>query len=206
MGNSHKQKLLVVPSPDEVNKLMKSTGFTREELEMLYTAYRRISQLEDPDGLIDEQEFKIACGWEESEIAQRIFHLFDVNSDKVVNFEEFASGMAVFHGTDLDKKIEFSFRLYDLDDNGFIEKEELLGMLRASLLENCVLGLSEAQLKKIIDYTFLHIDANHDDKISFDEYKALVKKYPSVLEDFKVDFMRDKLKAQNSVAESESSY
>jgi len=78
-------------------------------------------------------------------------------------------------------------------------------MLRSSLLENCILGLSEAQLVKIIDYTFLHVDANHDEKISFDEYKSLVKKHPSVLEDFKVDFRS--AFAQNSPTEtSESSY
>lgn len=205
MGNSHKQKIPFLPSPEEISRLVRSTGFSRDELEVLYTTYRRISQLEDADGLIDEQEFKKACGWEESEIARRIFHLFDTNSDKVVNFEEFATGMAVFHGTDMDKKIEFSFRLYDLDDNGYIDKQELLGMLRASLLENCVLGLSESQLKKIIDYTFLHIDANHDDKISFEEYKALVKKYPSVLEDFKLDF-RKKQGLPQLTEVSESTY
>lgn len=53
-----------------------------------------------------------------------------------------------------------------MDDNGYIDKEELLGMLRASILANCFLGLSEAQLKNIIDFTFEHVDANHDQRIS----------------------------------------
>jgi len=80
--------------------------------------------------------------------------------------------------------------LYDLDDNGYIEKRELLDMLRASLLENCFFGLSEAQLKNIIDYTFEYVDANHDELISREEYKSLVMKYPSALEDFKLVFKK----------------
>jgi len=170
----------------------------------LYSAYCRISGLRDADGLIDEQEFTRACGWEDSEIAKRIFHLFDINSDRVVNFEEFVKGMAIFHGNDLDKKIDFSFRLYDLDGNGYIDRQELLGMLQASLLENCFFGLSETQLKNIIDYTFEHVDANHDERISREEYKALVTKYPSALEDFKLVFKKP-VKPLVRPSESESS-
>jgi len=63
-------------------------------------------------------------------------------------------------------------------------------MLRASLLENCFFGFSQAQVQNIIDYTFEHVDTNHDERISLEEYKTLVLKYPAALEDFKLVFKK----------------
>jgi Ca2+-binding EF-hand superfamily protein len=60
-----------------------------------------------------------------------------------------------------------SFKLYDMDNDGYIDKNELFQMLRASLFENFMLELSEAQMKKLVDSTFDEVDTNGDGKISF---------------------------------------
>uniref|UniRef100_A0A6B2LKW6 EF-hand domain-containing protein n=1 Tax=Arcella intermedia TaxID=1963864 RepID=A0A6B2LKW6_9EUKA len=158
-------------------------------MEVLYAAYSHVSGLEDEDGLIDIVEFKRACGWEDSKVAERIFHLFDINNDGHVNFEEFVSGLAIFKSGSTEEKLKFSFRLYDVDGDGFIQKKELLEMLRASLLENCTLNLSSSQLERIIDSTFKQVDTNSDDQISFEEYSALVSKDPYLLDCFKFELV-----------------
>uniref|UniRef100_A0A6B2LQV0 EF-hand domain-containing protein n=1 Tax=Arcella intermedia TaxID=1963864 RepID=A0A6B2LQV0_9EUKA len=73
-----------------------------------------------------------------------------INNDGHVNFEEFVSGLAIFKSGSTEEKLKFSFRLYDVDGDGFIQKKELLEMLRASLLENCTLNLSSSQLERIL--------------------------------------------------------
>lgn len=47
-----------------------------------------------------------------------------------------------------------SFKLYDLDGDGFIDKSELFIMLRAAMLETAELELTERQLTEIVEQTF----------------------------------------------------
>jgi Ca2+-binding EF-hand superfamily protein len=66
-----------------------------------------------------------------------------------------------------------SFKIYDLDRDGYIDKEELFHMLQASLFENFLLELSESQMRKLVDSTFEEVDLNKDGRLSFGKYLAL---------------------------------
>lgn len=77
---------------------------TTIELETLYESYRRISSLQDRDGVIDIQEFKRAFGWEDSTVAARLFHVFDLNSDQSIDFEEFVKGLAICRSGTVEEK------------------------------------------------------------------------------------------------------
>ena len=87
------------------------------------------------------------------------------------------------------KKIDFithtrtiivSFRIYDFDRDGCISKEELYKLLEASLVENS-LGIPQEQLGSLVDATFAEADTDGDGKISFEEYRVLVTKHPSMI-------------------------
>ena len=53
-------------------------------------------------------------------------------------------------------------------------------MLDATLREND-LELSAVQIQSLVDATFLEADTNHDGKIDFEEYKAMVEARPSMI-------------------------
>jgi serine/threonine-protein phosphatase 2B regulatory subunit len=59
-------------------------------------------------------------------------------------------------------------------------------MLKASLFENCMLELSEKQMKALVDHTFFEADTNGDGKISFEEYKDMVMKHPRIVENLTI--------------------
>ncbi len=67
-------------------------------------------------------------------------------------------------------EVTVSFKIYDLDRDGYIDKEELFHMLQASLFENFLLELSEAQMRKLVDSTFEEVDLNKDGRLSFGKY------------------------------------
>ncbi|QHN87588.1 Calcineurin B-like protein [Arachis hypogaea] len=53
----------------------------------------------------------------------QIFDLFDVKRKGVIDFDDFVRSLNVFHpNAPLEDKIDFSFRLYDLDSTGFVER------------------------------------------------------------------------------------
>ncbi|XP_028549777.1 calcineurin B-like protein 1 [Dendrobium catenatum] len=56
----------------------------------------------------------------------QIFELFDVKQKGVIDFVDFVLSLNVFHpNAPHDDKVDFSFKLYDLDGNGFIERKEV---------------------------------------------------------------------------------
>ena len=133
-------------------------------------------------------EFQQALGLKNSAFADRIFRVFDLNKDEVINFKEFVSGLSVFcsKGT-VEEKLSLSFRLYDGDEDGYIDKSELMKMLRAIMFDNMLFKLSDDHIRALVDSTFSEADMDGDGRISYEEYKLLVNKHPTILKNLTLD-------------------
>jgi len=184
-GKTSKSKLELTEK--DIHDLCEATHFSEKEIEKLFEHFKTISSSLVDDGVIDQSEFQQALGLKDNMFAARLFKMFDENDDKVINFKEFVSGFSVLcpKGT-FDEKLNFSFRIYDLDGDGFIDKDELYHMLKASIFETLVLQLSESQMRALVDHTFEEVDINHDGRISFEEYKAMAMKHPKIVDNITI--------------------
>ncbi|BAS78194.1 calcineurin B-like protein 8 [Oryza sativa Japonica Group] len=174
--------------------LAKETTFSVSEVEALFELFKKISHSIFRDGLIHKEEFQLALFRNSNKknlFANRIFDLFDLKRNGVIDFGEFVRSLSIFHPeTPLGDKIAFAFRLYDLRGTGCIEREELHEMVLA-LLNESDLFLSEEAVEQIVDQTFKQADLNDDGKIDPDEWKTFASKNPALLKNMTLPYLKD---------------
>eukprot|EP00095_Tigriopus_kingsejongensis_P002708 snap_masked-scaffold809_size94238-processed-gene-0.4 protein:Tk02708 transcript:snap_masked-scaffold809_size94238-processed-gene-0.4-mRNA-1 annotation:"calcineurin subunit b isoform 1" len=145
-------------------------GFSREEMTRLEKRFHKLDL--DRSGAISVKEFLSVPELKENPLLQRVVDVFDSDLSGEVDFKEFVKGLAQFAAIrgNSDAKLEFIFRIYDMDRDGFISNGELFQVLKMMVGKN----LTDSQLQQIVDKTILYLDKDDDGRISFDEFRHLV--------------------------------
>ncbi|KAL1824981.1 hypothetical protein ACET3Z_011759 [Daucus carota] len=110
-------------------------------------------------------------------LAPRIYDLFDNNRDGTIVMREILCGFSSLRNSQGDEALRLCFQMYDTDGFGCISKDEVASMLRALPDECLPLDITEqGKLDEIFDV----MDANNDGKVTFDEFKAAMKRDSSL--------------------------
>ena len=82
-----------------------------------------------------------------------------------------------------EEQTEFCFKVYDLNEDGFISREEMLTMMGNCLYRNEVEEGDEG-IKDLIDMTIRKMDVDKDGRISYSDFAATVSKDYLMMEAF----------------------
>ncbi|KAL5064226.1 hypothetical protein RYX36_025963 [Vicia faba] len=195
MGCFNSKPTTQFPVKEDPVILASQTAFTVSEVEALFELFKSISTCNLRMGVVSlQEEFQLAIfknKKKENIFANRIFDLFDVKKKGVIDFDDFVRSLNVFHpNAAIEDKIEFSFRLYDLHNTGFIERQAVKQMLIALLFES-EMKLADDVIETILDKTFMDADLNQDGKIDMVEWRKFVSENPSLLKIMTLPYLRD---------------
>lgn len=123
-------------APKTLAELRDQTNFTVGEIQEWYKEFR----ITWPKEILTMKEFKTAYSTifpigDAAEFAEHVFRVFDLNGDGLLDFREFMCGFSVVLRGSVEEKLMFSFRIYDVDCNGFISRDEMKQVLSVRILK-----------------------------------------------------------------------
>jgi len=143
--------------------------FDPDEIKRLGKRFRKLDL--DNSGSLSIDEFMSLPELQQNPLVQRVIDIFDADGNGEVDFKEFIQGVSQFSVKgDKESKLRFAFRIYDMDNDGYISNGELFQVLKMMVGNN----LKDTQLQQIVDKTILFADKDEDGKISFQEFCSVV--------------------------------
>jgi len=191
MGNSRSSLQL---QQENIEQISEETGFTSNQIERLWSRFTSLDKQQK--GHLTREDFLRIPELAINPLGDRIVHAFfrdSSNKDEeeggkfggasekeIVNFPDFVRVLAHFRPIKKNaeknkmnsRKLRFAFRMYDLDGDDKISKEELLAVLTMMVGAN----ISEDQLVSIAERTIMEADDDKDNLISFDEFCKVLER------------------------------
>ncbi|XP_076245312.1 neurocalcin homolog isoform X2 [Calliopsis andreniformis] len=162
--------------PERLHSLTCRTGFTKNEIRKLYRAFKQYC----PRGAVTTNDLKPAYAklfplGDSAKYAQIVFNTFDRDGDGIINFGDLLGEIALITNGDINQKLSWIFRFYDLNGDGYVTRKEMLIIITAiyEMLHN---GQSiQRMVDRHVDKVFEKMDIDKDGVISQEEFISSCK-------------------------------
>lgn len=84
---------------------------------------------EDGSGQIEYPEFLKGFGLDNTPLTQKIFYIFDEDHSGYLDYYEFLKAIDKYRKMTYDERVAWCFKVYDLDDSGGIDRDELCAII-----------------------------------------------------------------------------
>ncbi|KAL0393691.1 UNVERIFIED_CONTAM: Calcineurin B-like protein 8 [Sesamum latifolium] len=165
------------PGFEEHTILASETTFNVNEVEALYILFEQLSSSIVDDGRIHKEEFLLAlfnCSSKKNILAERLFELFDLKRNGVIEFGEFVRSLSIFH-PDAPEADKIAFTVKEVKT-----LNELYRKLGSTLVDD-----------GFLNRTFEEADSDKDGKIDIEEWKDLAVRRPTLLRNMTIPYLKD---------------
>ncbi|XP_052750196.1 calaxin isoform X2 [Galleria mellonella] len=184
---------------------LKSTHFRKNELEALFTMYRKLvaaAQAIAPATAIGQQPVKVD-GIDQSTFRDVMHNTFDLVTEETIlermwvtwergtsggegalKFEAWVKGLSKLLRGTVEERIAHCFAVYDLNNDGCISKDEMFLLLKNSLLKQPGDEDPDEGVRELVELVLKKLDVDKDGRVSIEDYRAAVDQEPLLLEAF----------------------
>ncbi|XP_034722715.1 guanylyl cyclase-activating protein 2-like [Etheostoma cragini] len=161
-------------------------------LQQIQELYRKFAS-ECPSGNLHLHEFKRFFGInsnsteEECAYMEHLFQSFDTNEDGKIDFMEYVAGLHLVLRGKLEDKLKWSFKVYDRDGNGGLDRQEVRQIVKIINKIKKHNDPDAGNIEDICERIFDLVDKNNDRQISLEEFIEGAEKDPWVMEQLQLD-------------------
>ncbi|XP_064123215.1 calcium and integrin-binding protein 1 isoform X2 [Loxodonta africana] len=119
---------------------------------------------------------------------ERICGVFSTSPTRdSLSFEDFLDLLSVFSDTATpDIKSHYAFRIFDFDDDGTLNREDLCQLVNCLTGEGEDTRLSASEMKQLIDNILEESDIDRDGTINLSEFQHVISRSPDFVSSFKI--------------------
>uniref|UniRef100_A0A674MC96 EF-hand domain-containing protein n=1 Tax=Takifugu rubripes TaxID=31033 RepID=A0A674MC96_TAKRU len=160
-------------------------------LQDIQELYRKFAS-ECPSGNLHLHEFKRIFGInssstvEETAYMEIVFESFDTNKDGKIDFLEYVAAIHLVLRGKLEDKLRWSFKVYDRDGNGCLDKQEVRHIIIHKIKKKSDMSVTE-KIEDVCDRIFELVDKNKDSQISLEEFIEGAEKDPWLMNQLRLD-------------------
>ncbi|KAJ9470104.1 Calcineurin B-like protein 8 [Diplonema papillatum] len=177
----HYYTLLALAEQEEarvMQDLIQTTTFTRAEIEAMYANFKRISRMQNDDGIIDGTEFKLMmqngniASWD-TFLIDGLFRTFDIDKSGGITFYEFVKNLSIYQNKvekGAEERDRLLFQIYDVDGDGLLSESDVTKVLTDCLNSNHMF-MDQQYVKELVRATFAKASPEKDAKLSFSQYQ-----------------------------------
>eukprot|EP01102_Stenamoeba_stenopodia_P001974 TRINITY_DN11782_c0_g1_i1.p1 TRINITY_DN11782_c0_g1~~TRINITY_DN11782_c0_g1_i1.p1 ORF type:complete len:712 (-),score=151.23 TRINITY_DN11782_c0_g1_i1:216-2351(-) len=164
---------------DDLLMLRRVTSFRDTDLQRMMEHFQ--SMKVSASGSVDFESFQELLGFMDLRdpiLLSQLFKQFDDNGDGTIEFREFICGLNVLSSGSFEDKLLLTFRTFDLDGSGYLDKDELGIMFD---IQYKMLGATDDFVRvsdQMLDKLLKEIDQDGNGRIDFTEFKMVVHKMP----------------------------
>eukprot|EP01025_Chloroclados_australasicus_P065719 TRINITY_DN8958_c0_g1_i1.p1 TRINITY_DN8958_c0_g1~~TRINITY_DN8958_c0_g1_i1.p1 ORF type:complete len:659 (+),score=60.69 TRINITY_DN8958_c0_g1_i1:1-1977(+) len=165
---------MVVPSKEDLDYLDEHTHLTRRDITAYYADSGRTElDREAFDQVLDNAGIFVGEG--SSMIRDRFYDEIDINNDGMVSMREIVVMLATLERGTLKDLARLFFRIFDVNDNQKLERQEIIDVYTALLSATTKSQMTQEQRNKV-DELIQEADSSRDGKLDFNEFYTLLKK------------------------------
>ncbi|RWS28347.1 neurocalcin-like protein [Leptotrombidium deliense] len=172
---------------EEVRYILRNSFLVEEEIRQWYDTF----QVDCPDGRLDKQKLiemhkKFYKRGSPEDFCELLFKLIDKDGNGTIEFMEYLVAFAIMTSSDPNERLKWAFKLFDLNRNNFIEKSEMVNVVKAlyeMIGRECSFDFedeTETDFESGVKSAFDRLDINHDGHISEEEFIEVCKKVPGL--------------------------
>ncbi|XP_055371412.1 calaxin [Condylostylus longicornis] len=197
-------------NPKMMDVLRKKTRFSKDEIEALCKIYKKLvsncqyaarALATAPATSVIAKPHATTEGIDRIVFRELLHSTFDIITEEILMERMFCSwdkaheglplrlegwlcGLSVFLRGNIADKTAFCFRVYDLNSDGYITKDEMFTLLRNCLIKQPQDEDPDEGVKDLVEIILRKFDLDKDGRISFDDYSKTVKAEPLLIEAF----------------------
>ncbi|CAO1387382.1 unnamed protein product [Diamesa serratosioi] len=195
--------------PKTLEMLKRKTHFNKHELETLSRIYRKLvsncpvtsRQKTMKPGSMNSKQNPTIEGIDRTVFRELLHSTFDIVTEETLmerifctwdkgfeglplRLEGYICGLSVFLKGTPAEKTAFCFRVYDLNGDGFITRDEMFLLLRNCLIRNQNDEDPDEGVKDLVEIALRKFDIDKDGKVSFHDFSSAVRTENLLLEAF----------------------